>query len=85
MQLVPDVSWRESVWEVAFFSAASGREVQASKHEFSVPSGALDLSQSHNLNVQGFCFVLFSCLVKTAQRLRKIIGFDVGSKFLAQF
>lgn len=44
--------------EVALFSAVSGEEVQASKHEFSVPSGALDLSQSHNLNVQGF-FVLF--------------------------
>lgn len=49
------------VGEATLFSA--GREEgwggQACKHKFSVPAGALHVSQSHDLNVQalGFRFV----------------------------
>lgn len=61
---------------------------KGSKHEFSVPSGALDLSQSCDLNVQVWGFVLFcfsTYLVKMAKWLRKITGLDVDSKFLVLF
>lgn len=72
----------------ALLSAVSGGEEQAYKYKFSVPSGALDLLQSHNLHVQGLGFVLIcfsTYLVKMAKPLRKIIGFDMNCKFLALF
>lgn len=76
----PGLSWRGSVWgSSSAFCRSGGGGVQAPKCEFSVPSGAPDLSQTHNLDVQGFS-VLFSRLVKVAQWLRKVTALHVGSK-----